>query len=234
MNNNDRPKSLFEHIIDLREVFVKSAFAILIGMTLSYIFIDEIFKFLSHPLKDQKLIYTSVSEIFSTHLRIAFYSALVICFPYIMWQIWRFIRPGLFENETKTAIRIMFISPILFAIGASFAFFIVVPNIFEMFIMANQNIAEFMPKTSENISFIILLMLSFGLSFQMPLVVFFLDRLNILKVQTLQKLWREVILAIVIISAIITPPDAFSMAFLAVPLIFLYIISLFFCKFIRG
>jgi sec-independent protein translocase protein TatC len=208
-------------------------------MVLCYLVIDSIFDFVASPLTEilksidgqpSKLVYTSISEIFSTHLRIAFYSSLTLCFPYIILQFWKFIRPALSENENKIIIRIIFAASILFIIGAAFAFYIVIPNLFTMFIKHNSNYADFLPKIGENMSFIILLMFVFGLSFQMPLLILALDRLKILRVSTMKKLWREVILAIVILSAIVTPPDAFSMFFLATPLILLFIISVLICR----
>jgi sec-independent protein translocase protein TatC len=126
----------------------------------------------------------------------------------------------------------MFITVALFMAGAAFAFYVVIPYIFELFIESNARYAEFLPKIGDNISFIVIVMFSFGLSFQTPLLIIALDRLKILRVQTIQKLWREVILAIIVISAIITPPDAFSMFFLAAPLIALFGISILICRII--
>ena len=233
----DNPKSLIEHVIELRGVLVNSSFAILLSMIACYIFIDEIFNFVSKPLFEtlrlshlpEKIIYTSVTEIFTTHMKLAFYTSILICFPYICWQFWKFVSPGLFEHELKMATRIISIAPILFAFGAAFAFYVVIPNVLLALLGNPSSSQQFLPKMSENISFILIMMLSFGISFQMPLAIFVLDKYKILRAKTLQKLWREVILAIIIVSAIITPPDVFSMAFLAAPLIVLYFASLLFC-----
>jgi sec-independent protein translocase protein TatC len=128
----------------------------------------------------------------------------------------------------------IFTALVLFAAGVVFAFYIVIPNIFAMFIASNADVAEFLPRIGENVSFIILLMFVFGLSFQIPLLVVVLDKLSIIKVGTIAKLWREVILAIVVLAAIVTPPDAFSMFFLAAPLIVLFIASIVVCKLVNG
>jgi sec-independent protein translocase protein TatC len=207
-------------------------------MVLCYLTIDSIFDFITKPLTEilkssgqsGKLIYTSISEIFSTHLRIAFYSSLTLCFPYIILQFWKFVRPALADHENKVIIRIIFAASILFVAGSAFAFYIVIPHLFAMFIEHNSNFANFLPRIGENVSFIILLVFVFGLSFQMPLLILALDRLKILRVSTMKKLWREVILVIVVLSAIVTPPDAFSMFFLATPLILLFIISILICR----
>ncbi len=237
---NDEPKTILRHIIDLREVLVKSSFAILICMIISFLFIDEIFDFISLPLikiinksgKDCKIIYTSVSEIFSTHLKLSFYTALSVCFPYITFQIWKFIKPGLRDSEAKFSKKFLFISAGLFIIGGTFAFCLVIPSVFSVLINT-QTSAQFMPKISENVSFIIVMMISFGMSFQLPIIIYCLNKFKILRLSTIQKLWREVILAIVVLSAIITPPDAISMAFLATPLIALYFLSLVICRLLK-
>lgn len=237
---SDEPKTILRHIIELREVLLRSSIAILIMMIISFLFIDEIFDFVSLPLmkaidlsgKDCKLIYTSVSEIFSTHLKLSFYTGLSVCFPYISFQIWKFIKPGLRENEAGISRKFLFISIGLFIMGGIFAFCFVIPSVFSVFINT-QTSAEFMPRISENVSFIMILIFSFGLSFQLPIVIYCLDRFGILRLSTIRKLWREVILAIVVLSAIITPPDAVSMAFLATPLIVLYFLSLVFCRLLR-
>jgi sec-independent protein translocase protein TatC len=235
---NDNPKTVFRHIIELRAIVLNSAFAVMVAMILCFFTIEPIFNFLASPLvevlkstgKNGKLVYTSVAEIFSTNLRVAFYSALTLCFPYIAFQFWKFISPALSENEIKVISKAIFAALVLFIAGIMFAFYIVIPHIFTMFIISNSNFAEFLPKIGENVSFIILLMLIFGLSFQLPLLVIVLDKFQIIKLDTVTKLWREIILAIVVLAAIVTPPDVFSMFFLAAPLIALFVFSIIVCK----
>lgn len=235
----DKPENLFTHIIALRKVIVNSCFAILITMIVTFIFIDQITEFLSYPLlsaiakfgKSQNLIYTSVSELFSLQLKLSLYTALAICFPYILYEFWKFIKPGLKEKEIAISKKLILLTSGFFFIGMSFAFYIVIPNVFKIFLNTDSTF-EFLPRISENISFIIVLMISFGLSFQLPILIYVLDRLRIFSIKTLEKLWREIILAIIVLSALITPPDAVSMALLAVPLIILYFLSLLFCRFL--
>jgi sec-independent protein translocase protein TatC len=231
---NDEPKPIMAHILALRNVLVRSLFAIIIVMAICGSFAEEIFKFISRPLLialdslnyKTDLIYTSVTELFSMYLKLTFYTSLFVCFPYILWQIWKFMGPALLKNESKIALKIMIISPILFIIGATFAFYILIPIIISTLISHNSNFANFVPKVNENISFILTTMLSFGISFQLPLIIFILDKFQILRIATVKKLWREVIITIVLISALLTPPDALSMIFLAAPLICVYLISI--------
>lgn len=235
---NDEPKSLLSHIIALRSVLINSFFAIVIVMAVCFQFVDQILDFILTPLAIalknggfvKNYIYTSISEMFSLHLRISFYSSVFLCFPYIAYQIWSFLKPALTEKEFKIASKIFVLSPVMFLIGVCLAFYFVIPNIISALINEAKQTAEFLPKLSENVSFIMRFLLLFGLGFEMPLVILFLDRLNILKIQTIKKLWREVVILIVTVSAIITPPDAFSMISLMVPLILLYVLSIVFCK----
>lgn len=235
----DKPENLLSHIIALRKVIVNSCFAVLIAMIFVFIFIDQITEFISYPLiyainnygKSQNLIYTSVSELFSLQLKLSFYTSLAICFPYILYEFWKFIKPGLKEKEIKISKKFILLASGFFFIGVLFAFYIVIPNIFRIFLSNDSNF-EFLPRISENISFIIVLMLSFGISFQLPILIYILDKLRILRITTLRKLWREIILVIVVLSALITPPDAMSMLLLAGPLIILYFLSLIFCRFL--
>lgn len=236
---DDKPENLLSHIIALRKVLVNSCFAIFIAMILAFIFIDQITEFVAAPLlkalaaynKSSNLIYTSITELFSLQLKLSFYTSLAVCFPYILYQFWTFIKPGLKQKEIDISKKFILLATGFFFAGMTFAFYIVIPNIFKVFLTNVTNV-DFLPRISENISFIIVLMISFGISFQLPILIYILDRLKILRISTLRKLWREIILAIVVLSALITPPDPMSMAFLAAPLIILYFLSLVFCSFL--
>lgn len=238
MNDKDNPKTLMEHIIDLRSVIFHSFVFIIFCMILSGIFIDDITNFILSPIikfipKSTKVVYTSITEPFTTHMRITFYTSLFFSFPYIMFEIWKFIRPALTQKETYYIKYIMISSHILFILGSIFAFYIVVPNIISFLTSSSEsgnNFMQFLPKMSENVSFILILILSFGLSFQIPIVMILLDRLHIVSIQIQKRVWREFVMCIVILSAIITPPDAFSMILLSVPLISLYFVSIFICS----
>lgn len=238
MDNNDKARPLIEHILEFRSVILQSFLCIIICMIISFIFIDHIFNFIIAPLKhilknETKIVYTSIMEPITTEFRLSFYSAIIISFPLILRNIWKFIKTGLYENEKQSIKNGAIGSFTLFVIGLAFAYYIVMPSIFMAICnMAplggvDSNVTTFLPKMSDNVSFIIMMMLSFGISFQIPLVMIFLNKLKILSFKKQQKIWREYTTCIVIISAIITPPDALSMIFLAVPLILLYFLTLF-------
>lgn len=235
----DKPENLLTHIIALRKVIINSCFAVFIAMVIAFIFIDQITEFISYPLlnaitsfkRSPNLIYTSITELFSLQLKLSFYTSIAVCFPYIIYQFWKFIKPGLKKNEIKVSKKFIFLTSGFFFTGMFFAFYIVIPNVFKVFLNIDTPFV-FLPRISENISFIVVLMISFGLSFQLPIFIYVLNKLRILRISTLRKLWREVILVIIVLSAILTPPDAVSMALLALPLIILYLLSLLFCRFL--
>jgi len=235
----DKPENLLTHIIALRKVIINSCFAVFAAMVVAFIFIDKITEFISYPLlntitsfkRSPNLIYTSITELFSLQLKLSFYTSIAVCFPYIIYQFWKFIKPGLKKNEIEISKKFIFLTSGFFFTGMFFAFYIVIPNVFKAFLNIDTPF-EFLPRISENISFIVVLMISFGLSFQLPIFIYVLNKLRILRISTLRKLWREVILVIIVLSAILTPPDAVSMALLALPLIILYLLSLLFCRFL--
>lgn len=234
---SDNPKSFIEHLIDLRSVIVRSVFAVIISMITCCVFVDNIIEFLLSPIKtvlqskniDFNVIYTSVSEPLTTDLRVCFYTSLVFVFPFILYEIWKFVKVALTDKEKLVIKKILITSNILFFLGVIFAFFVVIPNILN-FLIDGKGFLKFLPKLSENVSFMMILLLSFGISFQIPVVMIGLDKLHIISIKVQRRIWREFVASIVVISAIITPPDALSMIFLAVPLIALYFLSILFCE----
>jgi sec-independent protein translocase protein TatC len=168
----------------------------------------------------------------TVELRVSFYTALLISVPFIMNRVWSFVKPGLKKKETIAVKRGAITSVILFITGAIFAYYIVVPNVIRILvgmIKSTPNIV-FMPKVGENVSFVIIMLLSFGISFQLPIIMILCDKLKIISAKKQRKMWREYITCTVIVAALITPPDAISMLLLACPLIFLYFFTIFYFK----
>lgn len=228
---NDTPKPLIEHIIELRSVLLTCFVYIITGMVVSILFADYIFQFLMKPLtkcvKESSIVYTSITEPIATELRIAFYSSILLSFPFIVRKIWTFISIGLKSREILFAKKYGCIAILLFGIGIIFAYYIAIPTIVNgLSSWSVSKNAVFLPKMSDSISFVLLLMLAFGLSFQIPIVMLFLDKTGICTIAKQSKCWREYIAAVTIISAIIAPPDALSMIFMAGPLIILFIVTI--------
>lgn len=229
--NNDTPKPLIEHIIELRSVLLACFAYIIMGMIISILFADYIFQFLMKPLikymKEGSVVYTSITEPIATELRIAFYSALVLSFPLIVRKVWLFVSAGLNPREILFVKKYGCITILLFCIGIIFAYYIAIPTIVNgLSSWSVSKNAIFLPKMSDNVSFVLFLMLAFGISFQIPIVMLFLDKTGICTIAKQSECWREYIAAVTIVSAIVAPPDALSMIFMAGPLIILFIITI--------
>lgn len=232
---SDTPKPLLEHIIELRAVLFSCFAYITIGMVVTMYFSENIFCFLMNPLREclkgENIVYTSITEPITTELRVAFYSSFLISFPFILRKIWSFVRVGLKESEILFIRRYGFIAFFLFIVGIVFAYYLAIPIIIKgLSTWSFSKNAIFLPKMSENISFILILMVSFGLSFQIPIIMSFMDKIGIVSFSKQQYYWREYVTTIIIISAIITPPDALSMLMLACPLIVLYVATILFIR----
>lgn len=228
----DKPRPLIEHIIELRSVLLSCFFYLLVGMLVSLFFSDKIYEFLITPLTARfpqytSIIYTSVTEPITTELRISFYSSIILTFPFILKKIWCFVKIGLTPNEIKIVSKYGVSAILLFILGLLFAYYIAIPTILEGLSKwsFSQN-AKFLPKMSESLTFILILMISFGISFQIPIIMITLDRLRILPINKQRKYWREYIALVTIISAIVTPPDAISMILLSIPMVLLYLMTM--------
>ncbi len=240
--STDQHQPFIAHIQALRTCFIKSFLALMITSIIAYGFAKPIFTILVLPLTNllgnlteaHKLIYTNLTEVFVTYLKVALFAGFMVSFPYIAMQMWQFISPGLFAREKKLFKILLFIIPFCFIIGTLFAYFIVLPTAFTFFLSFETTInnvpLQLESKVSEYLSLIMRLIIAFGMSFQLPVILAGLAWLKILTAQALIKGWRFAVLGITVISAIITPPDALSMILLAVPLLILYTVSIFIVK----
>jgi sec-independent protein translocase protein TatC len=228
---SDQKMPFTQHLEELRKRLIISLVAVGIGFLISYFFKEQIFEWLMSPLLqvlpkgENKLIYTAPHEAFVTYLKVSFIAGVGLASPVIIYQIWRFVAPGLYHHEKRYLLPIVLFSTIFFVGGALFGYFIVFPFGFQFFVsFANEFIAP-MISTREFTSFATGLLLAFGLVFEMPIVAFFLGRLGILSAQFMKKQRKYAILAIFIIAAILTPPDVLSQLLMAFPLLVLYEIS---------
>jgi len=173
-----------------------------------------------------KLIYTALPEAFFTYIKVAFFSGLLLAAPVIIYQFWIFTAPGLYKNERRMLLPIVFLSSIFFICGALFGYFIVFPFGFKFFLgFATETIMPF-PSMREYLSFSIKLLLAFGIVFELPLIITFLARLGIVSTDFLKKNRKYALLLFFIGSAILTPPDVVTQIMMAFPLMLLYEISI--------
>lgn len=243
----DKPRDLLYHLKDLRQCLIVSILSILISFCIFYPFSEKLFGYLVLPLTNllkeaeitRKLIYTGVSEVFLTYIKVSLLFSLFFSSPIICYQLWKFIAPGLYKKEKLIFILLLVFPPLLFFGGAIFSYKVVFPLAYRFFLSFETVTVSGVPiqleaRVSECFSFILHLLMAFGLSFQMPIIICLIGWAGLLRYETLLEKWRYAILIIAILSAIITPPDLFSMVALMVPLMGLYGLSLFLLRVTSG
>ncbi|MGC8926905.1 MAG: twin-arginine translocase subunit TatC, partial [Myxococcota bacterium] len=231
----DREVPLLVHIKELRKRLIISLSAVLIGFVISYIFSDSLFKILFLPLKEvlpdnsKNLYFTGITEPFFLFLKVAFVSGIFIASPIILYQIWLFVRPALYERERRFTILFVLFGTLFFVGGALFGYFLIFPNAFRFFLSFGAEYLSPIITINEYFSLAISLLLIFGCLFELPLVMFFLITLNILSVEFFTKNRRYAIVAIVVFAAVVTPTtDAVTLILLSIPLLFLYELGILF------
>ena len=229
--------TMMQHFAELRRrilwTFAVFGIALVFGWYVSP-FVQD---FLSAPLLNiwpgGAMLYSGISDGFMIRMSMAFLVALVVVIPFALWQIWAFVAPGLKKNERKFIFPILILSPVLFFIGAAFAFYVLLPFVFGFFIEMNETSpvpSVMLPAAREYLSFSIKMLQVFGIAFQLPLVMVLLNRLGILSREKVLKMRRYAIVFIVIAAAVLTPPDIVSQILLAVPMWALFEASILFMR----
>lgn len=228
---------LAAHLEELRKRLLRSLVAIGLGFVACYYFKEGLFKIITKPLrdvlpKDSYMIFTSLPEAFFTYMKIAFFSSLFLTAPFTLYQIWKFISPGLYPREKKYVVPFVLTSTLLFVGGVVFAYFLALPPAFGFFVEFSTDSLRPMFTMREYLSFSLKFLLAFGISFQLPVFIFFMTKLGIVNSRILSKQRRYAILIIFIAAAVLTPsPDAITQIIMAIPLMVLYEISVSISKF---
>jgi sec-independent protein translocase protein TatC len=239
--NEAKKMPLLDHLIELRQRLFYAAIGLLIALIGCWFVSQQILEFLLQPLNDvwraefhqtlPRVIYTNLTEAFFTRVKLSFFGALVVAFPFIAAQIWAFVAPGLYKDEKAAFLPFLVASPILFAMGAALLYYVLLPVAWQFFISfqtpatPDQAPLELLPKVGEYVSLVMQLIFAFGLCFQMPVLLTLLTRVGIIGSDTLKSKRRYAIVIVFIVAAIFTPPDPFSQMSLAIPLVLLYEIS---------
>ncbi len=233
MENPDDAKMPFTaHLEELRARIVRIAVAIGIGFLVSYGFKDWLFKVLTKPLADVMpaesfMIYTALPEAFFIYMKLALFASIFLTSPFCLYQIWKFISPGLHSREKRYVVPFVLASSSLFIGGVLFGYFIVLPPAFRFFVSFSSDFLKPMFSLKEYLSISLKFLLGFGASFQLPVFLFFMTKIGIVNSRILAKQRRYAILAIFIVAAILTPsPDAITQILMALPLIVLYEIGI--------
>lgn len=197
-----------------------------VGALVSFIYVENIIQFIKEPIGGLTLIYTTPSEALLAHMRLAAVCGVIITIPVLIYQMVAFIYPALYQNETKLVIPMVLSTVFLFLLGVSFAFYVVYPFTIKFFL--NFSSVELLPyfTISSFVSFVINLVLTFGLVFQLPCLFWFLGRMGIIKSEFLKQNRKYALLIILVIAAIITPPDIVSQLLVALPMLVLYEIGI--------
>ena len=223
----DKKLPLTAHLEELRKRLIWSFLGIGVAFAISYVFIKEIVSFLMRPLvqalpKGSSLVFTAVPEAFFTYFKAAIFAGVFFSSPFILYQIWAFVSPGLYEREKKYILPYFFVSTVFFIAGALFCYFIVFPVIFRFFLSFASEEIRPLPAIKEYLTFTIKLLLAFGLLFQWPALILFLSRMGVVSSKMLSQNRKYAILAIFVAAAVLTPPDLVSQLLLAGPLLAMY------------
>jgi len=224
--------SFLEHLDELRKRIINSCIAIAVCVLLGFGFIDKIFNFIFAPTRRAlppgvKLIYTQPGEAFSLYIEIALIIGVMLAAPFIMYQVWRFIAPGLYSNEKRFAIPFVLFTTLGFLAGAAFNHYISFPFMMAFFASFNTPDLAFMPKLEDVFGLYSKMLIGMGIVFQMPTVVFFLAKMKLLTARFLIANLKYALLLIFIIAAVITPTgDMMTQTIFAAPMIGLYLLSI--------
>lgn len=223
--------SFLEHLQELRHRLLHAAVAIILGFVICISFSKKLFDFLSAPLiellpKDSSLVFTALPDPFFMYLKVSFVAGIFIAIPYVLYQVWKFIAPGLYLKERKLALPFVVAATVLFYVGAVFAYFVVFPVVFKFFLGFQSADLKPMISIREYVSLIMKLMLAFGAIFETPIIIIFLGLLGIVDTALLRKGRRYFIVIAFVIGAILSPPDVISQLLMGVPLLALYEVSI--------
>lgn len=235
----DSRAPLMEHLIELRTRLMWSVAAIVVMFGVCFYFAEDIFNILLYPYEraagDQenlKLIYTAPQEYFFTQLKLALFGAIFFAFPVIATQIYMFVAPGLYKKERGAFFPYLIATPVLFIAGGSLVYYVIMPLAFTFFLGMQQAggdgqaAIELLPRVSEYLGLIMLLIFAFGLCFQLPVVLTLLARVGLVNAPQLRKGRKYAVVAVFAVAAVMTPPDIISQVGLALPTMILYEISI--------
>jgi sec-independent protein translocase protein TatC len=227
--------TLITHLLELRTRLLRAVIAIAVCFVPLAFFQNELFTLVARPLIDKlpegtSLIATSVVSPFMAPLKLSLIGAVFIAMPYVLAQIWAFVAPGLYKHERRFALPLLVSSVVLFYAGVAFAYFIVFPLMFQFLASTTPVGVKMMTDIANYLDFVMLLFFAFGVAFEMPVAVVLLVVTGLVKVESLTKNRGYVVLAIFIIAAFLTPPDAVSQCFMAVPMYLLYEFGIVFAR----
>ena len=233
----DTQETFISHLIELRSRLLRSIVATVIVLVCLFPWAKDIYAALAAPLlralpHGSTMIATDVTGTFFVPLKVTLMAAFLVALPYVLYQIWAFVAPGLYQHEKRLALPVIFSSVVFFALGMSFAYFIVFPIAFGFFAGYAPAGVQMMTGIDKYLSFVLTMFIAFGITFEVPVVVVVLVRLGVVSLDKLRSIRGYVIVGAFIVGAIFTPPDVLSQVMLAVPLWLLYELGLLVARFV--
>ena len=232
MMNGNQKMSFIEHLEELRRRLIICLVAVGAGFVISYMFKEKLFRILAQPLvaampPGERMIFTGLPEAFLCYIKVAILSGIILAVPVIMDQMWRFVAPGLYSRERHFMLPLVVLSCLFFACGVLFGYFVVFPFAFKYLMSFGSDIVRPLPSMSQYLSLSTALLLAFGFSFELPVVLTMLAHVGLISVRFLERNRKYAILLAFVAGAILTPtPDAINQLLLAGPLLALYEISI--------
>jgi sec-independent protein translocase protein TatC len=220
-------ENFIAHLIELRTRLLRSVMAVLLGFVCLLPFARDLYSLLAQPLLAKlpaggQMIVTGVTTPFFVPMKVALMAAFLLMLPYVLYQLWRFVAPGLYEHEKRMVLPLIAVSTVLFFCGMAFAYFLVFPMVFAFVTASAPEGIAVMTDIENYLSFVLGMFVAFGAAFQVPVAVVVLVRMGVVGIEKLKEIRPYVILGAVVLGGILTPPDVVSQLMLAVPLWILY------------
>ncbi len=230
-------QSFLSHLVELRQRIVRASIAIIVIFIPMTFFMQQIFDFLSRPMMTAlpaggKLLATGVITPFMVPLKVTLFAAFLVALPYVLWQVWAFVAPGLYRHEKRLAAPLIASSVLMFFAGMAYCYYVVFGFVFKFIAGFAPASVTVSPDIEAYFSFVMGMFLAFGLTFEVPIVVVLLVRFGIASIDTLKKARPYVIVGAFIVAAIFTPPDVLSQLLLAIPLCILYELGILIARFV--
>ncbi len=229
-------ESFISHLVELRTRLVRSVFAILIVLFALFPWAKDIYALLAAPLlnvlpQGSTMIATDVTGTFLVPLKVTLAAAFLIALPFVLYQVWAFVAPGLYQHEKKLMVPLIVSSMFFFLAGMAFAYFLVFPWVFKFFVGYTPVGVQMMTDIDKYLSFVLWMFIAFGATFETPVVLVVLHRLGMVSIAKLKEIRRYVIVGAFVVAAVITPPDVISQLMLAIPMCLLYELGIILCRF---
>lgn len=226
------------HLAELRDRIIKIFVVLLVLFFVCFAFWEPILSWVAQPLKDalsaeSEVIAYKMGEQFITAVLVSLFAAFIIGLPYVFYQVWAFVAPGLYANEKKLVIPFVVFGSLMFGLGAAFAYYIVFPYGFTYLVNFGEGTIQAMISIGEYLGFFLKLMVGFGISFELPVICFFLAKMDLITERSLIEFFKYAIVIIFVFASLLTPPDIVTQFLMAIPLVLLYGASIFIVKMVN-